>query len=74
MSCCDTLSEKYNQLNIDYVELMNKEFDLQIKIEQLQSELKDAEDLLEANEYEKCKKCGMWFDTEYPEECVGCEQ
>ena len=69
----DSLSEEINGLRIEISELKNKEFDLECEVERLQSELKDAEDLLEANEYEKCKKCGMWLDTEYPEECVGCE-
>ena len=40
----------------------------------LESRVRDAEDLLRANEYEICKKCGYWFDTEYPDECVGCEE
>jgi len=74
MSCCDTLSEKYNQLNYDYVELMSKELDLQIEIGRLQSELKDAEDLLEANEYDKCKKCGMWLRWDCVIVSCGCEQ
>jgi hypothetical protein len=37
MSYCDTLSEKYNQLNYDCVELMNKKLDLEIEIERLQN-------------------------------------
>jgi len=35
MTDTDTLSEKYNQLRIDYVELMSKELDLEIEIERL---------------------------------------
>jgi len=35
MSCCDTLSEKNNQLRIDYVELMSKELDLEIEVKRL---------------------------------------
>ena len=35
MSCCDTLSEKNNQLRYDYVELMSKELDLEIEVKRL---------------------------------------
>ena len=35
MSCCDTLSEKYNQLKIDISKLMNREFDLECEVERL---------------------------------------
>jgi len=35
MICCDTLSEKYNQLRIDYVELLEKEFDMETEVERL---------------------------------------
>jgi len=48
--------------------------DLEKEVKRLQAELMDAQDLLRANEYEICEKCGAWFDTEYPDECVGCEE
>ena len=35
MSCCDTLSEKNNQLRKDYVDLIHKELDLQIEVKNL---------------------------------------
>jgi hypothetical protein len=39
MSCCDTLSEKNNQLRYDYVELMSKELDLEIEVKRLRQEI-----------------------------------
>ena len=60
MSCCDTLSEKYNQLNYDYVELMSKEFDLQIEIERLHKEV----DLLSVD---VCESLELILDAHHPE-------
>ena len=40
MICCDTLSEKYNQLRIDYVELLEKEFDMETEVKRLREGIK----------------------------------
>jgi hypothetical protein len=42
MICCDTLSEKYNQLRIDYVELLEKEFDMETEVKRLRKQLEDC--------------------------------
>jgi regulator of replication initiation timing len=47
MSCCDTISEEYNSLRCEYVELMNKELDLQIEVERLREQLKEANDVIQ---------------------------
>ena len=39
MTCCDTLSEKNNQLKIDISKLENKEFDLQLEVKRLREQL-----------------------------------
>jgi len=86
MSCCDTLSEKYNQLNYDYVELMSKEFDLQIEIERLREDNKKLHDAINGCAYrgsegsaldlycesiiERCPTCYQNIDDM---EC-GCEE
>ena len=39
MTCCDTLSEKNNQLKIDISKLVNREFDLECEVERLRKQL-----------------------------------
>ena len=65
MSCCDTLSEKYTQLLIEKIELMNSELDLESKllssrreVKRLRKKLFEAE-LWVANDsytFENCMK------------------
>ena len=43
MTCCDTLSEKNNQLKIDISKLMNREFDLECEVERLREQVRDLE-------------------------------
>ena len=46
MSCCDTLSEKNNQLRIDNIELKSKEFDLELKVLRLQKEVRKQSNII----------------------------
>lgn len=47
MTCCDTLSEKNNQLKIDISELVNREFDLECEVKRLRERLIRAYDWAE---------------------------
>ena len=61
MSCCDTLSEKNNQLKIDISELANKEFDLQLEVKRLREDYEKMSEVLRQHGMDICRHCRVIY-------------
>jgi len=61
MTCCDTLSEKNNQLKIDISKLMNREFDLECEVERLREDYEKMSEVLRQHGMDICRHCRVIY-------------
>ena len=61
MTCCDTLSEKNNQLKIDISKLVNREFDLECEVERLREDYEKMSEVLRGHGMDICRHCRVIY-------------
>ena len=61
MTCCDTLSEKNNQLKIDISKLMSREFDLECEVKRLREDYEKMSEVLRQHGMDICRHCRVIY-------------